>query len=86
MPLYHHGIFMPINSLTLFTNKKVHRPYSKSKLELNSKKLNSIDTKTFVCVSIFFALKAKFQVFEFEFVRWVVLHYFSNKFSKIAKR
>jgi len=44
------------------------RPYSKGKLELNSKKSNLVDAKTSsVFISFFFALKAGLQIFKFEF-------------------
>jgi len=46
------------------------QPYSKSKLELiTKKKLNTSDAKIFspVFIPFFFAIKAKLQVLEFEF-------------------
>jgi len=50
--------------------KWVKRPYSKSKLELNSKKSHSIKRCkffSFVFLFSFFALKARLQVLKFEF-------------------
>jgi len=46
----------------------VSRPYSKSKVELTSKKSNSMTQKiSFVFLSFFFVLKARLQVLEFDF-------------------
>jgi len=44
------------------------QPYSKSKLELNSKKSNSSDAKNFssVLIFFFFAVKARLQVLKIE--------------------
>jgi len=48
--------------------KKVKRPYSQSKLELNSKNVELKWCKIFssVFLSFFFALKVRFQVVKFE--------------------
>jgi len=49
----------------------IFQPYFKGKLELNSKKSNSSNEKSFSSEfnSFFFALKARLQAIKFEFVR-----------------
>jgi len=56
------------NGQPLFPESCRHfRPYSKSKLEQNSKKVNLSDAKIFLSVFLFLALKAKLQDSSFEF-------------------
>jgi len=58
-----------IASKFAFNRDEDYRPYSKSKLELNSKKVQLERCKKFssVFLSFFFALKARLQILEFEF-------------------
>jgi len=57
------------------SHRKEYRPYSKSKLELNSKSRTRVMQKiSSVFLSIYFVLEAKLQILEFEFcqikLRW----------------